>query len=67
MENMAVSMKATEPMIQRSAFPKPPINLSKTPVIPSELAHTIIIEEMVAQELMTQSATKTLSLDKMNF
>ncbi len=65
--NTAVSMKAKEALVRRSAFPKPPINLIEPPVIPFRSAHTKITEEAVAQAVMAQSATKAPGLDKINF
>ncbi len=64
---MAVSMKAKEALVRRSAFPKPPPNLFEPLVIPFGLAHTKITEEIVAQALTTQVATKAPDSDKINF
>ena len=60
-------MKAKEAMVRRSAFPKPPTHLIKPPVLSFGLAHANITEEMVAQALMTQAATKAPGPDKINF
>ena len=65
--NTAVSMKAKEALVRKSAFPKPPINLFEPSVIPSGLAHTKITEEVVARTLMTQAANKAPGPDKINF
>ena len=65
--NTAVSMKAKEALVRKSAFPKPPINLVELPVISLGLAHTKITEEVVAQALVTQAATKTPGPNKINF
>lgn len=60
-------MRAKEALVQRSVFPKPPINLTTPPVTSFGLAYTKITEEMVAQALMTQAAIKALGPDKINF
>lgn len=60
-------MKAKEAMVWRSTFPKPPINLNQTPAIPSRLADTSIIKEMVTQALIIQLATKAPGLNKISF
>ncbi len=65
--NMAVSMKAKEALVPRSAFPKPPTNLVKPPVTSFGPAHTKITEEVIAQAFMTQVATKAPGPDKINF
>ena len=65
--NTAVSMKAKEVLVQKSAFPKPPTNLIELPVISLGLAHTKITEEVVAQALVTQAATKAPGPNKINF
>ena len=64
---MAVSMKAKEALVRRSAFPKPPTNLVEPPVTSFGSAHTKISEEVVGQALMTQAATKASGPDKINF
>lgn len=64
---MAVSMKAKEALVRKSAFPKPPINLYELPAIPSGSAHTKITEDVVAQALMSQAATKAPGPDMINF
>ena len=65
--NTAVSMKAKEALVRRSAFPKPPPNPIEPPISPYGLLHTKISEEVVAQALMTQAATKAPGPDKINF
>ena len=60
-------MKAKEALVRRSAFPKPPTNLIEPPVTSFGLAHTKITEEVIAQALMTQAATKAPGPDKINF
>ena len=65
--NTAVSMKAKEALVRKSAFPKPPANFVEPPVISSGVAHTKINEEVIAQALMTQAATKAPGPDKINF
>lgn len=65
--NAAVSMKAKEALVRRSAFPKPPTSLVQTPVTSSGSAHTKITEAIVAQALMTQAGTKAPGPDKINF
>ena len=65
--NTAVSMKAKEALVRKSAFPKPPTNLLELPVTSFGLAHTKITKEVVAQALMTQAATKAPGPDKINF
>ncbi len=66
-KNMAVSMKAKEALIQRSALPKPPINLIEPLVTPFGSAHSKITKEVVALALIAQSTTKVSGLDKINF
>ncbi len=65
--NIAVSMKAKEALVGKSAFPRPPPNFLETPAIPLGLAHTKITEEIVGQALLTQAATKAPGPDKINF
>ena len=65
--NTAVSIKAKEALVRKSAFLKPPTNLVELPVISLGLAYTKIIEEVVAQALVTQAATKALGPNKINF
>ena len=65
--NIAVSMKAKEALVRKSAFPRPPPNFLKTPAIPLGLAYTKITEETVGQTLLTQAATKAPGSDKINF
>ena len=65
--NTAVSMKAKEALVRRSAFPKPPPNSIEPPLMSCGMAHTRITEERVAQALMTQAATKAPGPDKINF
>ena len=60
-------MKAKEALVRRSAFPKPPPNLFKPPVILRGVAHTKMTEEIVAQALTIQAATKAPGPDKINF
>ena len=64
---MAVSMKVKETLVQKSAFPKPPINLFKSPVIPSGLAHTKIIKKVITQALITQAVNQAFGPDKIYF
>ena len=65
--NIAVSMKAKEALVRKSAFPRPPPNFLETPAIPLGLAHTKITEKTVGQALLTQAATKAPGPDKINF
>ena len=65
--NTAVSMRAKEALVQRSAFSKPPTNLIKPPVTSFRSAYMKINEEVVDQALLTQAATKTSGPDKINF
>ena len=65
--NIAVSMKAKEALVRRSAFPKPPPNLLEPPVTPRASAHTKITEETVARALTTQAATKAPGPARINF
>ena len=65
--NTAVSIKAKEALVRRSVFPKPPPSLLDSLVISSGLAHTKVTEQIVAQALTTQAATKAPGLDKINF
>ena len=60
-------MKATEALIQKLVFLKPPTNLIKLPITSFGSTHTKINERVVGQTLITQAATKALSLDKINF
>lgn len=65
--NTAVSMKAKEALVRRSAFPQPPTDFVQIPVISSGLAHIKVTEEMVVQALMTQAAIKAPCPNKINF
>ena len=65
--NIAVSIKAKKSLVRRSAFPKPPPNLVEYLVSPYKLLHTKVTKEVVAQALMTQSATKAPVSNKINF
>ena len=60
-------MKAKEASVRKSSFPKPPTNLVKRPVTSFGLAYTRISEEVIAQALMIQAATKAPRPDKINF
>ena len=46
--NTAVTIKAKEALICKSAFPKPPIGLVELPVISSGMAYIKVIEEAVS-------------------
>ena len=65
--NTAVSMRAKEALVRRSAFPKPPTNLIESLVTALGFAHTKISEELVGQALIIQVATKAPRPDKINF
>ena len=65
--NIAVSMKAKEALVRKSALLRPPPNFLETPAISLGLAHTKITEETVGQALLTQAATKAPGPDKINF
>ncbi len=65
--NTAVSIKAEEALVRRSAFPKPPPNPVKPLVSSCRLLHTKVTEEVVAQALMTQAVIKAPGPDKINF
>ncbi len=60
-------MKAKEALVRRLAFPKPSPNPVKPLVSLNGLFHTKVTEEVVAQALMTQEATKAPDPDKINF
>ena len=60
-------MKTKEAFIRKSAFLEPPPNPIEPPIIIPRLAYIIISEEIVTQALITQTSTKTPSLDKINF
>ncbi len=65
--NTAVSLKAKEVLVRRSAFLKPPTNLVVPSVTSFGSAYIKIIKEGVAQALVTQAITKAPGLDKINF
>ena len=65
--NTAVSIKAKEALVRRSAFPKPPPNFIEPPIISCGIVHIKITKETIAQVLMTQSKTKAPGQDKINF
>ena len=65
--HIAVSMKAKEALVHKSAFPKPPTNLAERPSLFSGIAHMKVTEKAVSQALMTQAAIKAPGLDKINF
>lgn len=65
--NVAISMKAKEALVRRSAFPKPPKSLRPEPVVLPGIAHKGVTEVKVANALMFQSATKAPGPDKINF
>lgn len=65
--NTAVFIKAKEALVRKSAFPKPLPNPIEPLVTPNGSFHTRITEEVVAQALMTQAATKASGPDKINF
>lgn len=52
--NTAVSMRAKEALVRKSAFPKSPTNVIQPLRLSFGSAHTKITEELVAQALMTQ-------------
>ena len=60
-------MKAKEALVRKSAFPKPPANCEVPRVIGAGTAHVKVTEEIVAQALMTQAATKAPGPDRINF
>lgn len=62
-----MSMKAKEVLAQKSTFSKPLTNYVIFPVTYFRLAHTKITEDVIAQALMTQVATKAPGPDKINF
>lgn len=65
--NTAVFMKDKETLIRKLAFPKPAPSLFELPITFSGLAYTKITEEIVAQVLIIQVATKAFGSDKVNF
>ncbi len=65
--NTAVSIKAKEVLVRKSAFPKLPTNLVEPPITSFGLAHTKITKEVVVQALMTQAGTKAPGPEKINF
>ena len=65
--NIAITIKAKQALVCKSAFPKPPIGLAEPPVISLGMAHIKVTEETVSQALMTQAAIKALGPDKINF
>lgn len=54
-------------LVGKLAFPKPSINAESDLKIEPEIAHTIICEDKVYQTLFSQSATKILGPNKINF
>ena len=65
--NIAVTMKAKEALVRKSAFAKPLIGLAEPPVISPGMAHIKVTEEAVSQGLMTQAAMKAPGPNKINF
>ena len=63
--HIAVSMKAKEALVRKSAFPKPSAICEVPPNIGT--AHVKVTEEIVARALMTQVAAKAPGPDKINF
>ncbi len=63
----AVSIKAKEALVRKSAFPKLPANLTELPILSSGTAHIKVTPEAVSQALMTQAAMKAPGPDKINF
>ena len=53
--NTAISMRAKEALVRRSAFPKPLTNLVEFSVTPFGSAHTRINEEVVGQALIVEN------------
>lgn len=64
---IAVSMKAKEALVHKSAFPKLSINLAEPIDLFSGVAHKKVMEKVVSQALMTQAIMKTSRSDKINF
>lgn len=65
--NIAVSMKTIKALVQRLAFPKMSTNLIEPPVTLFRSAYIKIYQEVIAQVLITQVATKAPGPDKINF
>lgn len=65
--NTAVSMKAKKALVRRSAFPKLQPNSIEPLVSSYGLLYIKVIEEVVAQALMIQVATKASGPNTINF
>lgn len=63
----AVSMKAKEALVRKSAFLKPPANLAQPPILSCGTSHLKVTPEAVSQALMTQAAMNAPGPDKINF
>lgn len=63
----AISMKAKEALVHKSAFPKPPANLVELLILSSGMAHIKVTPEAVSLALITQAAMKASGPDMINF
>lgn len=64
---MAISMKAKEVLVQKSAFPKPLANLKEFFIISLGIAYMKVTQKEVSLVLMVQSIRKAPGLNKINF
>ena len=65
--HIATSMKAKEALVCKSAFPSPPKCGYSEPVIIPGVAHQTVTKDIIYEALMTQSTSKALGPDKINF
>lgn len=63
----AITIKAKETLVYKSAFLKSLTNLAELLVIFYGMVHLKIIKYRISEILMTQIAMKTLRSDKINF
>lgn len=60
-------MKAKKVFVKKLVFPKLLLNSVESLISPYRLLYTKITEEIIAQALMIQVATKVFGSDKINF
>ena len=67
LENIAISMKDKEAMVQKTVFLPPPKSILRKPRIPIGIAHLTITKKQVYNTLIAQSTQKAPGPNKINF
>ena len=60
-------MKAKKALVYKSVFPSLPKSVHSEYIIISGVAHQIVIKDIIYKVFMTQSISKTLEPNKINF